>query len=384
MTPSVFAAELFCATAIFFHVGSIVVMIGRSRGRIRPAPARGEARSVTVIRPVHGLHFGIEETLGSSLELDYPECEVMFCAAGAEDPAVPVVRRLLAAHPGVKARLLLGEDLISENPKLNNCFKGWNAAATEWVVMVDSNVLMPADYVQRMLARWTVKTGLVSAPPIASRPEGFWAHVECSLLNGFQAPAQYFGDALGIGFAMGKNMMWRRRDLEAAGGMKALASAGADDVAATKIVRAAGRRVVLVDGPFEQPIGRRTFAEVWRRQARWARIRRCGFLEVFLPEVLNGLFPPLIAVAWLAHAGVLPFVPGAAALTALWYGAETALSLRAGWPFSPLLPIHGLVRDLLMPFLWVYGFSGEDIVWHGKTMSLVQSGGRPEPDSDPA
>ncbi len=38
------------------------------------------------------------------------------------------MRRLIAAHPEVPARLLVGSDHISSNPKLNNIVKGWHAA----------------------------------------------------------------------------------------------------------------------------------------------------------------------------------------------------------------------------------------------------------------
>ena len=61
-----------------------------------------------------------------------------------------------------------------------------------------------------------------------------------------------------------------------AGGVRALAAELAEDAASTKIVRAAGLRVRLVDNPFQQPLGRRTLKEVWRRQTRWARLRRAG------------------------------------------------------------------------------------------------------------
>jgi ceramide glucosyltransferase len=35
--------------------------------------------------------------------------------------------------------------------------------------------------------------------------------------------------------------------------------------------------VRLVDRPFPQPLGYRSAADVWRRQLRWARLRRASF-----------------------------------------------------------------------------------------------------------
>ena len=83
------------------------------------------------------------ETLASIFALDYPDYEVLFCVADADDPIVPLVSGFIAAHPQIPARLLIGDDQVSANPKLNNVVKGWKAARHEWIVIADSNVLMP-------------------------------------------------------------------------------------------------------------------------------------------------------------------------------------------------------------------------------------------------
>jgi ceramide glucosyltransferase len=72
-------------------------------------------------------------------------------------------------------------------------------------------------------------------------------------------------------------MLFRRDIVESAGGIRALASEAAEDAASTKLVRKSGLRVRLVDRPFPQPLGYRAAAEVWRRQIRWARLRRDTF-----------------------------------------------------------------------------------------------------------
>ena len=86
--------------------------------------------------------------------------------------------------------------------------------AHDWIVIADSNVLMPPDYIQRLFASWRADTGLVCSPPVGCLPDGFWAELECAFLNTYQARWQYFADALGFGFAQGKTMLWRRDDLE--------------------------------------------------------------------------------------------------------------------------------------------------------------------------
>ncbi len=126
-------------------------------------------------------------------------------------------------------------------------------------------------------------------------------------------------------------MLWRRADLERAGGIEALAKEVAEDAAATKIVRCAGLKVRLLDRPLAQPLGRRSAAEVWARQLRWARLRRASFLLYFLPEIVSGGVLPMLCVAFLASAYGLPAVPGVVAFSALWYGGELLLAAASGW-----------------------------------------------------
>ena len=61
-----------------------------------------------------------------------------------------------------------------------------------------------------MLAAWQPGTGLVSSPPVGSAPAGLWAELECAFLNTYQVRWQCFADSIGLGFAQGKTMLWRR------------------------------------------------------------------------------------------------------------------------------------------------------------------------------
>jgi ceramide glucosyltransferase len=374
MTILIWAAAAFCGIATLVHLVSVVVAIARCRPRKLPlAPAR-EAPPVTIIRPVCGVDNFVEDTLASSFGLTYPHYEIVFCVAHARDPIVPIVRALIDAHPGVGARLLVGDDRVSPNPKLNNCVKGWNAAAHDWIVIADSNVLMPPDYIQRLLAAWQPGCGLVCAPPIGSRPDNFWAALECAFLNTYQARWQYFADTFRHGFAQGKTMLWRRGDLEAAGGIRALGAELAEDAAATKVVRGLGLNVHLVDAPFAQPLGRRSLDEVWRRQTRWARLRHACFPHLFWPEVFSGSLLPLLAMALVANAVGGPVAASVGGLAALWYGAEMTLARTAGWHCPALYPVHAALRDLLLPGLWLDGLLGTEFVWRGNAMSIIEDG----------
>ncbi len=370
MTPLILAAAVFAFSVTAFHVASIVVAIGRFRRPPRLAALSSQLPPVSLVRPLCGIDNYAADTLSSTFALDYPRYEILFCVASAKDPVVPLVERLIADHAGVQARLLIGDERISTNPKLNNMLKGWAEAAHDWIILADSTVLMPPNYIQRLFASWRDDTGLVASPPVGCRPDGFWAELECAFLNTYQARWQYAADAAGSGFAQGKTMLWRRADLDRVGGIAALAREVAEDAAATKIVRGAGLKVRLVDRPFAQPLGRRTAAEVWNRQLRWARLRRASFLLYFLPEIFSGGVLPMIAVAIVAHGLGAPVFLSAVLFGTLWYGGEMLLAAAAGWPVSALSPLCGLTRDMLLPALFISALHGNDFTWRGNEMQV--------------
>ena len=348
---------------------------GRRATRARNCTdAPSDAAGVSLVRPVCGMENYIEDTLRSAFHLDYPRYEIIFCATSAHDAAVPLVRRLIAAHPHVAARLLIGNETISDNPKLNNVCKGWRAAAYDWIVMADSNVLMPRDYIERLLAAWRADTGVVSSPPAGGRPQGFWAELECAFLNTYQLRWQYAAAAIGLGFAQGKSMLYRRSQIELAGGIRLLAAEAAEDAATTKVVRDLGLRVRLVEAPFEQPLGYRSAGEVWARQLRWAQLRQASFRQYYALEILSGSLGPLTAAAYVVAALGLP-LGSVVALAAIWYGAEAALARAAGWHLSLKSPAAWMLRDALLPLLWIGGWLGRGFVWRGNEMRPLESRG---------
>jgi ceramide glucosyltransferase len=362
-----------CILILALNFLAIFLTARKCRARPRDLLPPSPAPPVSVVRPLRGLERFSEETLRASFELDYPDYELLFCVQAPNDPIIAVVQRLIAEYPAIPARLLVGDDHISANPKLNNCVKGWDAAKHRYVILADSNALPPRDYIQSMLASFQEDTAMVVSMPIGSRPDGFWAHVECAFLNTFQARWQYGAEAVGIGFAQGKNMMWRREVLDQAGGIGALASEIAEDAASTKLIRAEGQKIRLVDMPFEQPLGQRTAREVYARHARWARLRRAAFPTYFIPEFQNGSLPPVLLGAYASQQlGVSVWLTVGVILVSL-YLSEMLLARACGWLLDWRTPFALMIRDALLPVMFLDACLNDDFVWHGKAMTVREA-----------
>ncbi len=366
-----FLALAACALILVNGI-SIAVALWRLSKNGEPARLLAERPPVSVVIPACGIETFTPLTLERAFSLDWPDYELIFCVADGRDPVVTAIRETMARYPLVPASLLVGDDRISANPKLNNCVKGWRAARHEWVVLADSNVLMPPDYLSHLMGAWRGNTGLVCSTPLGSRPDGFWAEVECAFLNAQQARWQYVGEAFGLGFAQGKSMLWHKPMLDGEGGIAALGAEIAEDAASTKLVRRLGLQVHLVASPFEQPLGRRTLGQIWSRQARWARLRRVTFPLFFTPEILLGSLPPLLlalSAAMLATGEVPLALVATLVLTGI-YLPEMALIVLKGWQVSWWTLPAILVRDIVSPAIWIRSWLSGSFDWRGNTMTI--------------
>ena len=60
-----------------------------------------------------------------------------------------------------------------------------------------------------------------------------------------------------------------------------------------------------------------------------------------------------------------PFTPGAT--------AEATLAFVAGWQLSRASPIAWMVRDLVLPVLFVQAWTSNEFTWRGNQMTVAES-----------
>jgi len=356
------------ATLVILLLAVNLLSFGAAAWRCRPGRTclpQAQASPVSVIRPLAGMENYLEEMLRSNFELDYPDYEILFCVQRAEDPVIPLVRRLIAEYPSRDAKLLIGDDPFSANPKLNNCLKGWENSRHELVIMADSNVLMPRDYIQVLLKHFGPDIAVTFSPPIGTRPESFWADVECAFLNSFQARVLYAGDVLRLKPIQGKSMLLRRSWLEARGGIRGLSAELAEDIALRKMILRSRSQTRIVDAPFAQILGERTFGEVIQRQRRWALLRRLAAPRLYALELMLGGATPMACAAVAAMASQQNPLSAALSVGAVIYACESVFAWRLGWLHSWRSPLAFVVRDLLLPAIWLCGIFDRGYSWRG-------------------
>lgn len=338
------------------------------RRRVMPVAAQPP---LSVIVPVKGADPAIAANMTALLRQDYPVYEVVFAVAEADDPAVPLIERIIAAHPHVPARLTTDPIRTSDNPKLDNLRRAWRWARHELVLLCDVNARFRPDEVSRLVGQLTPRVGLLTAVPVATDPGGFCGELECAFFNSGGARWLIASDRLGQGVGVGQTMLLRRRDLERVGGIDAMAAGVCEDAALATAIRRAGLTVRMAQDPGWHPIGRRRFRDLWHRHLRWQCCRKYHAWPLFVFE--PGVSPLSMAIAAGIWGNAMTGWPAPALIAghlAAWFAIEAAYVRCRGWHLSWLSPLAWLVREAMIPALWLRALVARSLVWRGQRIPL--------------
>jgi len=324
---------------------------------------------VSVLKPLRGADPSLDANLETCFRLDYPAFEVVLGAADADDPALDIARRVAARHPSVPSRIVVDERRVGSNPKVNNLSNLLRRARHELVVISDSNVALPSDWLRDMAAHHAQPgVGLVTSL-FRGVPGGtLGARAEALQLDAFVAGGVAVASAAGRVCVVGKSMMLLRRDLGRIGGLRLLGRYLAEDQVCGEEIAAKGLRVVVARRVVENRLGRLSLADAAARHLRWARIRRAMSPAAFGCELL--LCPVAIALAGAA----LLLTPASFALLAGTVAVKVALDACAvaglGGRVDSLLPVASVVRDLGAALLWPLAFTGSTVAWRGRSYRI--------------
>lgn len=373
------------APLAYYAAASIAALRFFWRERARNLP--NFAPPVSVLKPVRGVDFGSYENFASFCRQDYPDFEILFAVNDSADPAVEVIRRVIAEFPRKRIQLFVGSEPIGASPKMNKLCRLAREARHEILVLSDGDVRVGPNYLREVVAPFAdKKTGVVTSfyRGIAERNLG--AELEAiGATSDFSAGVLMAEWMEGMSFALGATMATTKTWLARVGGFEALADTLADDYELGHRVAAQGGRVVLSREAVWTMYPSRTAKGFWQHQVRWARtVRLCRPASYFgllfthgLPwAVLAALFAPAKGIA-AAHLGayfVLRFLQ--AWVVGVWGIGDDVLR-RKLW----LVPL----RDAVNFAVWLASFASNRITWsgieyeirEGKMFPVEQAGSTP-------
>jgi len=367
--PLVYYALAMLAALRFFR---------RARTQVLPSFTPG----VSVLKPVLGVDFASHENFSSFCLQDYPEYEILFAVNGDADPAVQLIRRIIADFPERKIRLLVGAEHLGANRKVNKLARLSREARHELLVLTDGDVRVGPHYLREVTAPLADRRiGAVTSFYRGIAEKNLGAEIEAvGASSDFFAGVLMAGWMEGITFALGASISTTKEWLGKMGGFEAIADALADDYELGHRIAKAGGEVALSREAVWTVYPAQSLRGFWDHQVRWARtVRLCRPLSYIgllftqgLPWVLlAALVAPAkwIAVAYLLAYLVLRF---AMAWTVGVWGVGDELLRHKIW----LVPL----RDTIHFVVWLASFGSNHVRWGGVEYVIRQ--GRMVPLAD--
>ncbi len=327
------------APLVYYALATLAALRFFGRERARQLP--NYTPPVSVLKPVLGVDFGSHENFASFCRQEYTNYEILFAVNNDGDPAVPVIRRIIAEYPERKIRLLVGAEHFGANRKVNKLARLAREAQNEVLVLTDGDVRVGPHYLREVVAPLADrKTGAVTSFYRGIAENNVGAEIEAvGASSDFFAGVLMAGWTEGITFALGASIATTKEWLGKMGGFEAIADALADDYELGHRIAKAGGEVVLSREAVWTVYPAQTLRSFWDHQVRWARtVRLCRPLSyvglLFTQGLPWALLAALVAPAkWIAGVYLLAYLilRFAMAWTVGIWGVEDEVLRRKIW-----------------------------------------------------
>ncbi len=338
-----------------------------SRRRI---PVGASQPPITILKPLHGDEPLLEAALASFCAQDYPDFQIVFGLQDAADPALHVIRRLHARFPHVDIEVVIDPAQHGVNRKISNVINMYPRAKHDLLVMADSDIHAPRDYLAKLAAEidhpgvglvTTLYAGLRSSETIAAR-------LGAGQINHSFLPGALLARSLGREDCLGATMAFRRKTLEAVGGLHALVHHVADDAVLGRLVAARGETVALATTLPETTVPEMRVGHLFAHELRWARtIQSLAPIGFGLSSLQYPLFWAGLAMALSGFESWTLLLFGATWLTR----ASAMLAIDAALGLSTAIPVWLLpFRDVLSVTVILASYGGNRVAWRGHILHI--------------
>jgi len=329
-----------------------------------PAAAAPHYPAVTILKPLHGAEPSLYANLAGFCRQDYPSpVQIVFGVDDPDDPAVAVVRDLIADFPACDLKLVIHSRRHGENRKVSNLINMLGECRHPVLVISDSDISVDRDYLKSIAASLERPgVGLVTCLYRGAAASGLWARLAAAAIDYHFLPNVLVGLQFGLAApAFGSTMALRRTTLASIGGFEAVVDQLADDYALGALVRQAGLMVAIPDHTVAHVCTESSAADFFRHELRWARTIRSVEPLGYVGLVITHPLP--LALLGLLLGGLTPSCLIVGLAVACRFALQSELD-RAFPPRGDLFRL-GPLRDLLSFAIFVASFFGRGVEWRG-------------------
>ena len=144
------------------------------------APPANNLPPVSLLKPLKGTDPEMYASLRSHCVQDYPQYEILFGVSRTDDPAIPLIEKLIAEFPHHAIRLVRCDKNLGANGKVSSLAQLAAVAAHDFFLVNDSDVRVETDYLRTVMTELQAPgTGLVTClycgvpAPLSDR---VWSH----------------------------------------------------------------------------------------------------------------------------------------------------------------------------------------------------------------
>jgi ceramide glucosyltransferase len=325
---------------------------------------------VSIIKPVSGVEDGLEMNLLSFAHLTGPSYELIVSVADPDDPAIPIINKVLPLFAQGVVRVVVGGAGKMDNPKVERLVAAARYARGEILLISDSNVRVSSDYLARTLSEFEdTRVGCAVNLFVGDGAATLGALLECLYLLTFVVPGTILAASAGVTCVVGKSMAITRRVLDEIGGFESFARVLAEDQAIGLAVAGAGYQVALSPVVVRNVIESRTVAGAIKRQARWGKIRYSFSKLRYTSELVCNPLPLLLAAGVAAIAAdtssALPaaLLVGSVAAARILQGAAMIHLTGANLPMASVLLVP--FQDCIQAACQLIPYFSHEIDWRG-------------------
>jgi ceramide glucosyltransferase len=321
---------------------------------------------ISCLKPIKGLDEDAYENYASFCRQDYPEYEILFCV-DKDDPALPILEKLVHDFPDRNIRLLFGSGRDAINDKVGRLVRLVDEAKHDLLVITDGDVRVRTDYLRTVAHPFRdPKVGGATCLYASTDENRFIEELQSiGMISDFFAGIFVAWQLDGVKFMFGQTMVMTRKANAAFGTYRVIETKPADDMLAGRMVAEQGYEVKLLPYIVKSVADFNSTRELLHKRARWMTVMRLmrpwGHLGLIFTW---GLPWSLVAIA------VHPTLTVASAFLGAYAALRIAMAWTIGvygmkqkgiWRKMPLIPVW----DAAAFGIWLASFTRNTIRWRG-------------------